>query len=219
MDKIKNNFNELVHIIPDVLTAQGSLLFSNIYSAYDSYILRNTENKHYRTEQIGCSVEIFKNGNFKFILPINIINIDDIDECNNFYDEKLKICDIASSMLNFNTVLNQYKRLLKKHDFNGKMYIRLNLKNCLYLTTYLDDDEFKKYISKNDIPISFKSETHIYYDKQNKIIDLNSFNPLLITFEIIRSLGISSKLYKSFLKSIGASFDETKKINNLNIEE
>lgn len=196
MDELKNNFNNGVEILPEV-NVTSSISFSNMYSTLNSYILQNTEMNS--IDNIGCAIEFFINGNFKFILPLNMMDKDEISpKLYQFYDSDLKICNLPSSMIAFDTVMSQYKRLLGKQAFNGNVYVRFNLKNCFQLALYFDDDLFKDYILENGVPISFKSEVNVKYDEKKMIFDLESFNSKSFIGDIIKSVGVSDKSVDSY---------------------
>ena len=200
MDRLKNNFNEDVKILSDEVNINVNLKFSNIFSSFDSYILRYIDSD-FRTSNIGCAIELFNNGSFKFIMPFNLINITDIPkDISYFYDYNLNICDLSFSMIVFETVIKQYVRLLTETDFKEDMIIKFNLKNCYNSTPYFKSEEFKEYLFENDIPILFKDKYEITFEDEK--INLNSFNSMVFMRSIIRTMGVSPKLLMSFLMGI-----------------
>ena len=71
-------------------------------------------------------------------LPFNLIEKENIDlHYRQYYDDNLKICDLPLSMLIFDTVVSQYKRLLSEHNFNSNMYVRFNLKKLFSINILL----------------------------------------------------------------------------------
>lgn len=197
MDDLKDNFNNSIELLSGGVNVSAHLDFPNVYSSFNSYILRSADSTD--IDNIGCAIEFFINGNFKFVLPFNMIDLDDVvDDYLDWHEGDLKICDLAASMINFDTVVAQYKRLLMDYGFNGNIYVRFNLKNCFKLVPYFNNDLFKKNIVKNGVPISFKSEINLNYDEKRINFNLDSFHSEAFIPDICKSLGVSPKLYDSF---------------------
>ena len=170
MDNLKKNFNTEISILSEGVNVKSSIGFSNMYASLNSYILRN--NDSYNINDIGCAMELFINGNFKFVLPFNLIEKENIDlHYRQYYDDNLKICDLPLSMLIFDTVVSQYKRLLSEHNFNSIIYVRFNLKNCFQLTFCFEDKSFRDYILENGVPISFKFDFYVNYVSVKNLTD------------------------------------------------
>lgn len=207
-DNIKDNFNSNVELVQGS-EISASIIFDNAYASVDSYILRHIyDNPQLQT---GLTLEIFKEGHLKLIYPFNVHNkfsLNDKYESLIDYDlfisedDNLRIIDLAESLLAFQTILTQYKRLLEKYNFNQELNIKYKFKNFNSITPFIDSEEFIKYIFENRLPINLKTSIDIPNNDYIKY-PFNKFNPLSFAFKLIEATGISRHLTKAIGEGYG----------------
>ena len=196
---IKKNFNSNVKLAENLDTS-ASINFDNIYASVDSYILRHVYDNN--PLQTGITLELFKEGHLKFIFPMSIhtnLSLDKEYESLIYYDalipkeENLRIIDLAESMLAFQIILAQYKRLLEEYNYNNELNIKYKFKNFNLVTPFMDSDEYMNFILENRLPINLKTSIDIPNIGYLKL-SFKYFNPLTLTLNIISATGLSRHL-------------------------
>ena len=108
-------------------------------------------------------------------------------------NEDLRIIDLAESMLGFQIILTQYKRLLEKYNCNIELNIKYKFRNFNSITPFMDSMEHMNFISENEIPINLKTSIDVpnigYLKYQFK-----NFEPFSLTLNILSATGFSRHL-------------------------
>lgn len=209
-DKLKTNFSEQVELFDDTEINVESP-FEVIYSSTSSIILRNL-NISINSIDLLITIEIFRNGNFKFLMPVPNLILDDewnddiIDEYTyrtifeKFYnllsdDERsvLKIIDAQAFSITFLLVFNQYLKLIKSCDYNGQIGIRFFIDNCWRNVLFFNSEEYIELIQENGVPIIQKSNIQIPTFINGKMINRDIENKniaLSLLVNIFESFGL-----------------------------
>jgi hypothetical protein len=196
---IKKNFNSDVKLAEN-LDISASINFDNIYASVDSYILRHVYDNN--PLQTGITLELFREGHLKFIFPMGIhtnLSLDKEYESLIYYDtlipkeDNLRIIDLAESMLAFQIILAQYKRLLEEYNYSNELNIKYKFKNFNLVTPFMDSDEYMDFILENKLPINLKTSIDIPNIGYLKL-SFKDFNPLTLTLNIISATGLSRHL-------------------------
>lgn len=199
-EELKENFNSNVQLA-DEFNVFASTNFDNAYSSVNSYILRHIHDNN--PLHTGFTLELFQEGHLKLIFPFNVYtNI----SLNNKYktlidydtfilkdNKDLKIIDLAESMLGFQIILAQYKRLLEQYNFKYELNIKYKFNNFNSITPFMDSEEYMDFIYKNKLPINLKNSIDIpnngYLSCQ-----FGEFNPMKFTIYITFATGLPRHL-------------------------
>ena len=198
-EDLKENFNSKVKLT-DELELSASVNLDNIYGSVDSYMLRQVyDNDPMHT---GLTLELFKKGHLKLILPFNVYNhlsLNNEYKSLIYYDsfvseyEDLRIIDLAESIFLFQVILAQYKRLLEKFDCKYDINIKYKFNNFDSITPFMDSDEYMEFILENKLPINLKTSIDIPTSGYSKC-QIKDFNPLIFAFRIIEATGLPRHL-------------------------
>lgn len=208
-EELKENFNSNVQLLND-LSLSTSLNFDNAYASVDSYILRHIyENNPLQT---GLTLELFKEGHLKLILPFNVYDKNSLNEDYEsliYYDnyileeyDNLRIIDLAESMLAFQTILCQYKRLLEKYNCDYELNIKYKFNNFDLTTPFIDSKEYMEFINENKLSINLKKSINIPNIGYLKC-PFQDFNVMVFTIKIIPAMGLSTHLTEVISKGYG----------------
>jgi len=206
---LKENFTSKVQLADDV-EISASVIFDNIYGSVDSYIIRHVYNNN--PMHTGLTLELFKQGHLKLIFPFNVydnISLNSEYESLIYYDsfvseyEDLRIIDLAESMLLFQVILAQYKRLLEKFDCKYDINIKYKFNNFDSITPFMDSDEYMEFILENKLPINLKTSIDIPTRGYSKC-QFKDFNPLTFTIRIIEATGLPRHLIDVISKGYAA---------------
>jgi hypothetical protein len=173
--KIMNIFNEEFYINEDGFgQITGRCYFNNITLFPDSLIIRNISNIAYNT----LTIELFKNGSMKFMLPINTIRLPDtsISERIEQYCENNRINDSDVikwvSLSNFFTsiisIFIPYFKFLENYNYHEDLEIVFEGRNIWRICLFSEEEEYFDYIKKFSLPVILK-DTIIYPEKAFKI--------------------------------------------------
>lgn len=198
--KLKENFNSDIDIM-DGLHVSSASNFDNIYASVDSYILRHLyDNPPLHT---GLTLELFKEGHLKLIMPFNIYNNHSLNneyESLIYYDsfitdehKDLRIIDLAESMYAFQIILAQYKKLLEKYNCEYELNIKYKFKNFSSITPFMDSKEYMDFIFENKLPINIKTSIDVP-NEGYLIYSFKNFDDLVLTFDIISATGLPRHL-------------------------
>lgn len=199
-ENLKENFNSDIEIM-DGLNVSAAINFDNIYASVDSYILRHVfDNAPLHT---GLTLELFKEGHLKLILPFNIYNnhslkneYESLIYYDSFFTEEhkdLRIIDLAESMFAFQIILAQYKRLLKEYNCEYELNIKYKFKNFNSVTPFMDSVEYMNFILENKLPINLKTSIEIP-NMGYLVYPFKDFNLFALTLNIISATGLSRHL-------------------------
>lgn len=198
-ENLKENFNTKVQLADDV-ELSASVNFDNIYGSVDSYIIRHVyDNNPMHT---GLTLELFKKGHLKLIIPFNVYNYLYLNKNYNsliYYDsfvseyDDLRIIDLAESIFLFQVILAQYKRLLEKFDCNYELNFKYKFKNFGSITPFMDSNEYMDFIHENKLPINLKTSIEIPNRGYSKC-QFKDFNPLIFATKIIEATGLPRHL-------------------------
>ena len=219
-ENLKENFNSKVELA-DGVEFSASVNFDNIYGSVDSYMIRHVHDNNPLIT--GITLELFKEGHLKLIFPFNTYNTRSL---NNEYESlihfdsfiseynDLRIIDLAESIFTFQTILAQYKRLLKKFDCNYDLNFKYKFNNFDLLTPFMDSNEYMEFIIENKLPINLKTSINIPNSGFSKC-KFKDFNPFAFAIRIIEATGLPrhlvdviSKGYYSHIKikSVGRNY-------------
>lgn len=196
---LKENFNSKVKLT-DVVELSTSLNFDNIYGSVDSYVIRQVYD--HNPVDMGLTLELFKEGHLKLIYPFKVYNkislngeYESLMDYNLFVSKfgNLKIIDLAESILEFQTILSQYKRILNKFDCNYELNFKYKFNNFDSITPFMDSKDYMKFIFENNLPINFKTSIEIPNGGYKKC-QFNEFNPLTCAIRIIEATGLPRHL-------------------------
>lgn len=200
-EEFKENFNSKVQLSEENVELSAFINFDNVYASVDSYILRYIHDNN--PLYIGLTLELFKEGHLKLIYPFNTYNKHTLNngyESLIYYDhfiydeyENLRIIDLAESMLAFQTILIQYKRLLEKYNYNSELNIKYKFNNFNLITPFMDSKEYMKFIYENKLPINLKASIDIP-NIEYLTCPLQDFHPKTLTFKIIEATGLPRHL-------------------------
>lgn len=192
---LKKNFNSNVQLA-DEAELSASVILDNIYGSVDSYIIRHVYNND--PMYMGLTLELFKQGHLKLIFPFNVYDIISLNkgyECLIYYEElvseynDLRIIDLAESMLLFQIILAQYKRLLEKFDCKYELNLKYKFNNFDLITPFMDSGEYMDFILENKIPINLKTSIDIPNNDYFKC-QFKDFDPLTFTIQIVEATGL-----------------------------
>ena len=199
-EKLKENFNSEIEIMKDIPVTPARF-FDNIYSSIDSYILRHVYDNP--PLQTGVTLELFKEGHLKLILPFNIYNTHSLNgeyESLIYYDslineelENLRIIDLAEAIFSFQIILEQYKRLLVEYNCEYELNIKFKFKNFNSITPFMDSQEYMDFIYENGMPINLKTSIDIP-NKGYLVYSFKDFDVFSLAVNIISATGFSRHL-------------------------
>ena len=177
-NKILNFFNQKINIEENAKKLYGHILLNNITIFPESMIIRNITNMNiaYNT----MTIELFKNGNMKFMLPINISKPLDFScgeqinqYCikNNIYEsiniiKFVPLFDLATSIC---AIFIKYFKFLELYNCFESFEILFEGDNIWRTCLVADVDDYLDYIKKYSLPIVIKNNI-IYPDKPYRII-------------------------------------------------
>lgn len=192
---LKKNFTSNVQLAEEV-ELSASVIFDNMYSSVDSYIIRHVYNND--PMHTGLTLELFKQGHLKLIFPFNVYDIISLNkeyECLIYYEglvseyNDLRIIDLAESMLLFQVILAQYKRLLEKFDCKYELNLKYKFNNFDLITPFMDSEEYMNFILENKVPINLKTSIDIPNNDYFKC-QFKDFDPLTFTIQIVEATGL-----------------------------
>lgn len=182
--------------LEDESELSASVILDNIYGSVDSYIIRHVYNND--PMYMGLTLELFKQGHLKLIFPFNVYDIISLNkeyECLICYEgllseyNDLRIIDLAESMLLFQIILAQYKRLLEKFDCKYELNLKYKFNNFDLITPFMDSSEYMDFILENKVPINLKTSIDIPNNDYFKC-QFKDFNPLTFTIQIVEATGL-----------------------------
>lgn len=208
-ENLKENFNSNVQLLND-LGLSTSVNFDNAYASVDSYILRHIYDND--PLQTGLTLELFKEGHLKLILPFNVYDKNSLNkdyESLIYYDyyileeyDNLRIIDLAESMLAFQTILSQYKRLLENNNCDYELNIKYKFNNFELTTPFIDSKEYMEFIYKNKLSINLKKSINIPNIGYLKCA-FQDFDVMAFTIKIIPAMGLTTHLTEVISKGYG----------------
>lgn len=212
-ERVKENFNSDIEIMNGIPISLANI-FDNISASVDSYILRQVHNNP--PLYTGLTLELFKAGHLKLILPFNIYNNHSLNseyESLIHYDsfisnehEDLRIIDLMESIFGFQIILEQYKRLLKEFNCNYELNIKYKFKNFNSLTPFIDSEEYMDFISENGLPINLKTSIDIpingyivnqFKDFNVASLSLNFISATSLPLHLVHEISVG---YDSYLR-------------------
>lgn len=194
-EKLKENFNSDVSLLDDV-HLPASIKFDNISASVGSYILRHIYDNP--IEYTGLTLELFENGHIKLILPFVLHTKFSLNEEYDFLDyydsfipedTKLQIIDLVESIISFQIILAQYKRLLNEYGCEYDLFIKYKFKNFDGITPYIDSDEYMEFITNNGLSINLKTSVNIPYNGYLEC-KFNDFDIAKFAFLIVSAIGV-----------------------------
>jgi len=155
-----------------------SIKFDNIYTSYNSYILRHFIEPQTCTN-VTLTVELFGDGSAKFFIPLENINQGRlvrhdiygnsgcIGEFNQILDgfissfDLLNIIDAYHLFCVFYVLFNQYVDFINSKKIVGQLNVRLRIKDCWKVLLYLNDESYVQYIKDHGLPICQKDSIEV----------------------------------------------------------
>lgn len=170
-------FEQLYLLFQDDTLGRSSLSLNHIHSSHNSIILRASPSADLSIN-LGLSIEIFRDGNLKFFLPIQELPLDnlrfiqsnwsDSEVFPRFYEqlsreqqENLKVIDGDHLIGVFRQIFLKYRRLLGQYRFKRPVRARFKFTDIWRKILYFDSVEYLDFIEKYGIPINHKSEIEI----------------------------------------------------------
>jgi hypothetical protein len=150
-----------------------SIKFNNIYTSYNSYILRHFAQPR-TCADVTLTAEIFEDGSARFFIPLERANQGRlirhdlypdskyIAEFNQILDNFIKSYDLVNIVdayhlfSTFFILFNQYMDFMKSRGIAGQSNVRMRVKDCWRVLLYLNDDNYIQYIKKHGLPICQK---------------------------------------------------------------
>lgn len=219
-ENIKNHFNKEIEIIPspdDNKAFSGNITFKNILPSYNSYILRNKSSTNvYNNIELfndgnfkllmNLPILSQKNSNSNRLnfypydseSSYKSFNKDLYDYFGEFLnkfdkDDKkvLQIIDANEFIPSFIIIVNLYKKLLKDHNYDDELLIRIKLRNCWRTVLFFDNIEYINYIEKNDLPICLKNEIELpeFTNFNHFIYNIKDLESWIFIHFILEALG------------------------------
>lgn len=197
--------------------------YNNISSSKNSYILRNLTPEN--SIDLTTTIELFSNGNFKYILPIPMLPLEgdweDIieeygytDIYEKFYDllsdrevKFLNVINAHSLLIEFGIIFNQYVRLLNNHNFEEKLGIRIKISDCWRNALFFNSKEYINFIKEYGVPICLKSNIRIPEFVNGNLINVKTSKinePIWLMSLIYRSLGLPQHLNKKMVDGLSS---------------
>lgn len=196
-DKLYKLFNSQINCFNN--SASGNLTFKSIQTSTNSYILQ-TENSNYSNIN---TIEIFKNGNIKIILPLFEYNLErsayhgDIftgiepnyesklvywEQYKKLLNNKFTKDDFDCKILDLNNVqgeiillLTCYMSILEEYSYPIiSLKYRLKISNVFKKFIFLDNSDFINHLKETDILVVAKNEIEFPNFKNNFPADLDS---------------------------------------------
>lgn len=199
-ENLKDKFESKTQIVEGAnLSARFD--FDNIYGSVGSYILRHIYNNP--PLHTGITLELFKEGHLKLILPFNIYTkttLNDKYESLIYYDhfisdelDDLRIIDLSESMFAFHVILSKYKQLLEEYNCKYELNIKYKFKNFNSITPFMDSKEYMEFIHKNKVPINLKKTINIP-NREYLTYSFDKFNVITLSIKIIEATGLPTYL-------------------------
>lgn len=200
------------------------LSFNTIYTSLGSYILREVQ--PLTSIDLGLTVEVFKNGNMRALLPISQItesypHISHLSHYHTFRThlnaneiEFLKFIDGYMLFSSVVTLFSHCCTLLKEYGYQNTLKIRFKITDTWRNVVYFDDIKYLEYITKNGLPICLKDEIEIPQFREGNVIadvDVDQGNSFGLFLYIFESIGIPRALWLEILEGLGKYLDDIKK--------
>ncbi len=192
----------------DAKSIKGGISFNNIYTSFDSYILR-----HFQRPSAGIDVtltiEIFRNGNAKFLIPFEKLQpgiegqshvyeyseyIGEFEDLIHYHipnpQNLLNVVDAYKVFFIVSILFGKYIEFLKGHKIPGSLYLRMRVSNCWRVLLYFDDEAYIHYIKEYGLPICQKESIEVPQFSEGHAIPIevksNSIlNPIVFLFQFL----------------------------------
>lgn len=204
--------------------------FNSIYTSESSIIVRpiNRYNLIYKS----TTVEIFENGNFKFLFPITEFKANRIPckyensvtlkyildehapQIKNEFVDQIKIIDGHELLLTISMIVTLYRLVLKRENFNFSNDIGFRARITDYWRKFIffDDTDYIDKIKKYNLPLSPKSEIEIpeFKKGQSYTLDLSDeYEFIYVAKIILESIGLPEAESIKYYDIIKNSFKQT----------
>jgi hypothetical protein len=157
----------------------GKMMFDNIILFSESIILRNLSNGDIAYNRL--TVELFKNGSMKFMLPIQLANSNhpSIVKIKEYLSGRIiepsniiKWAPIHDFMLPIIGLFINYIRFLDNYNYEGDLELVFEGRNIWRVCLFSEEDVYLDYVKKFSLPIVIKE--HIQYPEKAFKIGIGS---------------------------------------------
>ncbi|HOI71238.1 MAG TPA: ATP-binding protein [Methanobacterium sp.] len=221
-NEIRENFSTDVKILEE-LESTFNLNCDNYYSSISSYIIRNI-NIPDNYIHLGLTLELFENGNLKVLIPTHNLEpgmsetqvgaayylesaiYSRFQELISNITDSVRVIDCYLLFLLIIVINNLHCRILKSHNFNGQLNVRIKISNCNRIMPYFDSEKYIEHILSNGFPICLKPSIEIpEFNNGNALnISLNYQSGVNLGVKVIETLGLPFNLNMAeILSSIG----------------
>ena len=165
-----NIFTEAFNIVDNIeegrLSYSGKIDFDTLNTYYDSIAIRNLSGQSVAYN--GLTVETDTHGNSKFLIPLRISDLNELDDK---YVETVRRAEITSMELirfldaryifgSIAGLISKYCDFMLENNYDGDIEIRFGLLNCWRTTLCFSNQELIKHVEKFGLPICMKNEQY-----------------------------------------------------------